>query len=99
MMVCAALSFHKCPSRWRRSQGADQLWPLCGSAVASHHSAEGSRGRPPVVRRPGARSVTRWTISHFGDWHSVLNGRPLVWDLPGESDKDFTTRLDCVPQR
>lgn len=38
----------------------------------------------------------RVQLSHFGDWHSVLNGSPLVPDLPGESDEDFDARLDRV---
>lgn len=38
----------------------------------------------------------RVLLSHFGDWHAVLNGRPHVPDLPGESDEDYGDRLDRV---
>lgn len=38
----------------------------------------------------------RVLLSHFGDWHSVLNRSPLVLELPGESDKDYGARLDRI---
>jgi hypothetical protein len=38
----------------------------------------------------------RVLLSHFGDWHSVLNRTPHVLELPGESDEDYGARLDCI---
>jgi Domain of unknown function (DUF3841) len=38
----------------------------------------------------------RVLLSHYGDWHAVLNGRPHVPDLPGESDDDYAARRDRV---
>jgi hypothetical protein len=38
----------------------------------------------------------RVLLSHFGDWHSVLNSRPHVPDLRGESDEEYGARRDLV---
>jgi hypothetical protein len=38
----------------------------------------------------------RVLLSHFGDWHAVLNSHPHVPDLPGESDEEYGARLDRV---
>ncbi|WP_422759255.1 DUF3841 domain-containing protein [Paenarthrobacter sp. C1] len=35
-------------------------------------------------------------LSHFGDWHAVLNRRPHVPDLPGESDDEYRFRFERV---
>ncbi|GAA4034539.1 hypothetical protein GCM10023063_18280 [Arthrobacter methylotrophus] len=35
-------------------------------------------------------------LSHFGDWHAVLNRRPHVPDLPGESDAEYRARFEQV---
>jgi hypothetical protein len=36
----------------------------------------------------------RVLLSHFHDWHSVLNESPLAPEIPGESDEDLEARLD-----
>lgn len=38
----------------------------------------------------------RVLLSHFGDWHSALNRRPLVIELPGESDEEYGARLERI---
>lgn len=38
----------------------------------------------------------RVLLSHFGDWHSVLNRSPHVPDVQGESDIEYEARLDGV---
>lgn len=38
----------------------------------------------------------RVLVSHFGDWHAVLNGSPHVPDLPGESEEDYVARLERI---
>lgn len=38
----------------------------------------------------------RAMLSHFHDWHSVLNESPLAPEIAGESDKDLDARLDSV---
>lgn len=38
----------------------------------------------------------RVLLSHYGDWHSALNGFPHVPDLPGESDDDYIARMNLV---
>ncbi|MFC9352822.1 MULTISPECIES: DUF3841 domain-containing protein [Terrabacteria group] len=38
----------------------------------------------------------RVLVSHYGDWHAVLNGSPHVPDLPGESDDDYVARLERI---
>lgn len=37
----------------------------------------------------------RVLLSHYGDWHSVLNGFPNYRDLPGESEEDADARIDA----
>ncbi|MFF2298496.1 DUF3841 domain-containing protein [Arthrobacter sp. NPDC058127] len=36
----------------------------------------------------------RVLLSHYGDWHSVLNKFPHIPEIPGESDEDYTVRTD-----
>ncbi|MFE4227034.1 DUF3841 domain-containing protein [Arthrobacter sp. NPDC056886] len=36
----------------------------------------------------------RAMLSHFGDWHSVLNESPLAPEIPGESDEELEARLN-----
>jgi hypothetical protein len=38
----------------------------------------------------------RVLLSHFVDWHAVLNRYPIVPVLPGESDDAYDARLDRV---
>lgn len=38
----------------------------------------------------------RVLLSHFGDWHAVLNSHPHVPDLPGESDEEYDARRERV---
>ncbi len=38
----------------------------------------------------------RVLLSHFSDWHQVLNVSPNVIPLPGESDAAYGNRLDVV---
>jgi hypothetical protein len=38
----------------------------------------------------------RVLLSHFGDWHAVLNSNLHVPDLPGESDDDYDARFDLI---
>ncbi len=38
----------------------------------------------------------RVLLSHYGDWHSVLNKFPHVPELRGESDEGYTARMNRV---
>lgn len=38
----------------------------------------------------------RVLLSHYGDWHAVLNKFPHIPELPGESDEDYTARMNRV---
>jgi hypothetical protein len=38
----------------------------------------------------------RALLSHFSDWHQVLNESPLAPDIPGESDEELDARLNRV---
>lgn len=38
----------------------------------------------------------RVLLSHFGDWHAVLNENPHVPDLPGESENEYDVRFDAI---
>jgi hypothetical protein len=38
----------------------------------------------------------RVLLSHFGDWHAVLNRRPLIIEHPDESDEAYGARLDRI---
>lgn len=38
----------------------------------------------------------RVLLSHFGDWHAVLNSNVHVPDLPGESEDEYDARFDRI---
>lgn len=38
----------------------------------------------------------RVLLSHFVDWHAVLNGRTHVPDLPDESDDEYVARMERI---
>lgn len=38
----------------------------------------------------------RVLLSHFGDWHAVLNRHPLIIEHPDESDEAYGARLDRI---
>jgi hypothetical protein len=38
----------------------------------------------------------RVLLSHFGDWHAVLNTFPHLPEIPGESDEGYTARREQV---
>lgn len=38
----------------------------------------------------------RVLLSHFGDWHAVVNRRPLIIEHPDESDEAYGARLDSI---
>lgn len=35
-------------------------------------------------------------MSHFGDWHAVLNRHPLIIEHPDKSDEAYGARLDRI---
>lgn len=56
------------------------------------------------VERPGAGHVLltcrvprqNVLISHFADWHCVLNRSPLIATVPGETQEEYGRRLDLI---
>ena len=80
---------HRLPTT---GEAAVWLWAKIRRADLVEHCRAHSGQVLLTCRIPRERVL----LSHYGDWHSVLNGFPNYRDLPGESEEDADARIDAL---